>query len=111
MLLFDQNISPKITNLLKDKYPGAVHLRYVGMEDAADSEIFAFARSNNLHIVTFDADFADLSVIKGHPPKIIWLRTGNMTTLSISNLLAKNEERISAFISDKNAAYGVLEIH
>lgn len=39
--------------------------------------------SYNFTIVTFDADFYDISLIKGCPPKIIWLRTGNLTTSEI----------------------------
>ena len=30
-------------------------------------------------IVTLDADFADLSLLRGQPPKVIWLRCGNST--------------------------------
>ncbi|MFN3999001.1 DUF5615 family PIN-like protein [Algoriphagus sp.] len=42
-----------------------------------------FVKANGYSIVTFDSDFFDLSLIKGHPPKIIWIRTGNLTTDSI----------------------------
>ena len=86
MLLFDQNISPKITRLVHLIYPGAVHIRSMGLEDASDTQIFEYARKKSLHIVTFDSDFADLSIVWGYPPKIIWLRTGNLTTLVISHL-------------------------
>ena len=47
-------------------------------------EIWEYAKNNNFCIVTFDADFVDIATIKGHPPKIIWLRTGNMTTENIA---------------------------
>lgn len=80
MLLFDQNISPKITKHVGSIFSGATHTRFVGLEDASDPEIYKYAADRGLHIVTFDADFADLSTILGHPPKIIWLRTVNMTT-------------------------------
>jgi len=90
MLLFDQNISPKITRLVRSIYPGAVHIRSMGLEDASDTQIFEYARKKSLQIVTFDSDFADLSIVWGYPPKIIWLRTGNLTTLVISHLFLKN---------------------
>lgn len=111
MLLFDQNISPKITRHVQSVYPGSTHTRFTGLEDAADVRIFEYARSHGLHIVSFDGDFADLSVVWGHPPKILWLRTGNMTTIAVGHLLAKNQHRILSFINDQNTAHGVLEIY
>ncbi len=53
-------------------------------------------------IVTFHADFADISNIKGSPPKIIWLRTGNMTTSSIIEILKSHITIISDFIESKD---------
>lgn len=79
-LLFDQNISPKIVRLLFDSFPQAEQVRYVGLEDASDLSIFNFAKTNDFAIVTFDSDFVDLSIVRGTPPKIIWIRTGNSTT-------------------------------
>jgi predicted nuclease of predicted toxin-antitoxin system len=51
--------------------------------DATDNEIWEYARKNNYAIITFDADFYDISIINGHPPKIVWLRTGNISTNEI----------------------------
>lgn len=111
MLLFDQNISPKITRYAQAAFPEATHVRFAGLEDASDTQIFEHARTNGLHIVTFDGDFADLSIVWGHPPKIIWLRTGNLTTISISNLLFKNQDKILSFIDVQNKDHGVLELY
>jgi predicted nuclease of predicted toxin-antitoxin system len=68
------------------------------MQDASDMEIFEYAKLNNFSIVTFDSDFVDLNVTKGIPPKIIWLKTGNLTTKSISVLLNKNLDEIRTFL-------------
>jgi predicted nuclease of predicted toxin-antitoxin system len=54
---------------------------------------------NNYVIVTFDADFYDIGLINGCPPKIVWLRTGNLTTNQLSDLLRKNRIRIADFCS------------
>lgn len=92
-------------------YSGAVHTRFVGLEDASDSEIYKYAKNHQLHIVTFDSDFADLSVIRGHPPKIIWLRTGNLTTLVAANIMVNNEAKIKSFVAAENIHHGVLELY
>jgi predicted nuclease of predicted toxin-antitoxin system len=107
-LLFDQNISPKILKGNIWKEVPLQHVRYVGLEDSPDLDIFLFAKANGYSIVTFDSDFFDLSLLKGHPPKIIWIRTGNLTTDSISKILLKISIQISEFIKAESG--GVLEI-
>ena len=76
-LLFDQNISFRLIKQITDVFPQAQQVMEVGLTDHNDSEIWEFAREHNYTIVTFDSDFYDLSVIKGTPPKIIWLRILN----------------------------------
>jgi predicted nuclease of predicted toxin-antitoxin system len=43
-----------------------------------------------------------LGLIKGVPPKIIWLRMGNTTTTNISKVLTDNFNLIDSFINDNN---------
>ena len=63
-------------------------------------KIWDFARSNGFTIVTFDSDFYDLSVVKGSPPKIIWLRIGNSSSGNTAKVLLDNLELITDFISN-----------
>lgn len=107
-LLFDQNISPKIVKQLFDIIPDSTHVRFEGLQDASDLVIFEYAKANKLTIVTFDADFVDLNVVKGIPPKIIWLKTGNLTTKSISNLINKNLEKVKKFLISEE--HEILEL-
>ncbi len=53
-------------------------------------------------MVTFDSDYFDISLIKGHPPKIIWIRTGNMATIEITDLMIRNVDSIISFLTDVN---------
>ena len=96
-LLFDQNISYRIVNKLSDCYPDCEQVRHLGLMNAKDIDIWDYARNNNYVIVTFDADFYDISLVNGCPPKIILLRTGNMPTNQIADLLRKNCIRIIHF--------------
>jgi predicted nuclease of predicted toxin-antitoxin system len=107
-LLFDQNISPRIVNQIQKEFAESKHVRHVGLEDSADSEIFQYAKSKGFSIVTFDSDFVDLNVVKGFPPKIIWLKTGNLTTSAISQLLNENILSIHNFLELQDT--GILEI-
>ncbi len=44
----------------------------------SDSEIWQYAKENNCIIITKDTDFYQRVVLYGAPPKIIWIRLGNM---------------------------------
>ncbi len=70
-LLFDQNISFRIISKISHTFPKAKQVRQLEIENYSDIEIWKFAKENEYTIVTFDADFYDLSNFKGFPPKII----------------------------------------
>lgn len=99
-LLFDQNISFRIVASLKDLFPHASQIRLLGLENSSDYEIWEFAKKNNYTIVTFDADFYDISLIKGTPPKIVWLRMGNTSTKQIAICIHNNMDLLSEFINN-----------
>ncbi|NOY49280.1 MAG: hypothetical protein GXO88_01740 [Chlorobi bacterium] len=106
-LLFDQNISFRLIKRIIDLFPDSKQVRELGLENSSDTEIFDFAKRNDFAIVTFDSDFCDLNVIKGFPPKIIWIRTGNTTTKNLEILLRQKNDMIKLFLSED---YGFLEI-
>ncbi|MDR2495963.1 MAG: DUF5615 family PIN-like protein [Tannerellaceae bacterium] len=108
-LLFDQNISFRILHSLPEVFAESKHIRSVGLNDCDDAKIWLFAKQNGFTIVTFDADFFDLSIVWGTPPKIIWLRTGNLTTSEIAERLILNTPVISSFID--NTEQHCLEIY
>ena len=57
--------------------------------------------------MTFDSDFCDLITLKGFPPKIIWIRTGNTTTKNLELIIREKCEIIKVFLAED---YGCLEI-
>ena len=68
--------------------------------DSGDTDIWSYAQKNGYTIVTFDSDFYDISLINGHPPKIIWLRTGNLTKNDVVKLLMEKKKQIQEFIGE-----------
>ena len=91
-LLFDQNLSPSLVDSLADIYPESVHVQSVGLDRADDRAVWDFARSQNLAIVTKDADFLESSLIAGVPPRIIWIRRGNCSTSDIEAILRRHSD-------------------
>jgi predicted nuclease of predicted toxin-antitoxin system len=108
LLLFDQNLSPRLVDRLADIYPNSVHVFALGLGDAMDIDIWQFARDNDYMIVTKDADFSEFGIIKGFPPKIIWIRRGNCSTQDIENILRENFSAISELSVDENS--GILAL-
>lgn len=99
-LLFDQNISFRIVKKIEDFLPFASQVRLLGLENSEDYEIWKYAKLNDYTIVTFDTDFYDMSLIKGTPPKIIWLRIGNTSTKNLVLCLKNNYELMKEFVQN-----------
>jgi predicted nuclease of predicted toxin-antitoxin system len=106
--LFDQNISQRILKVLPENYVGSSHVKKVGLINAPDRQIWEFAKKNDFIIVTQDSDFNELNSLLGFPPKIIWIRTGNLKTQLIIEILIDNYLDILKFSEDDN--FGVFEI-
>ncbi len=96
-LLFDQSLSFKLCEHLADIFPNSSHVRLVGLETADDRTLWRFARTNGYTIVSLDADFAEMAMLLGHPPKIIWLRQRNQPTSAVEMLLRSHAPAINAF--------------
>lgn len=103
-LLLDQNISPRLERLLSDVFPSCVHVRDVGLATASDAEVWTFAATAALTIVSKDADFLQRGFLYGCPPKVIWVRLGNCSTNEIASLFHQHADRLTAFHDDPVAA-------
>jgi predicted nuclease of predicted toxin-antitoxin system len=111
-LLFDQNISHRLVGLVRDILPDSKQVRNLGIENFTDAQIWNYAKENAFTIVTFDADFYDFSLIWGHPPKIVWIRTQNQTSPNIEVLLRKHLESIKDFIiNDELACLEIINLN
>lgn len=107
-LLFDHQLSPKLATRLADLYPDSSHVYLLGMDQEADAAIWVYARDHDYVIVTKDSDFGDLSLLRGHPPKVIWLRLGNCTTKEVEDAIRRHEVEIADFENDQ--IIGLLSI-
>ncbi len=107
-LLFDQNLSRHLRVLLSDLYPGSLQVREIGLADAPDTVIWAYAMEHGLVIVTKDVDYCDLSAARGHLPKVAWIRLGNCTTSEVADLLRERQGNLLVFYRDDAA--GLLEL-
>lgn len=103
-LLFDENISYRILKKLDIEFSESESIR-----NKSDGIIWKYAKDNNFTIVSYDEDFYELQLLKGFPPKFIWLWTGNIPTSFIAQLLNNKKKEIQSFIQDLEL--GILEIY
>lgn len=107
-LLFDQNISHRILDKLPELFKESSSVKREGIINETDKVIWEFAKLGGFVIVTRDSDFNDLTALYGFPPKIVWIRSGNLKTDDIADLLIRNFDAIQDFLVDENL--GCFEI-
>ena len=107
-LLFDENLSNRLIEVLSVDFPESVHVRSIGLEAATDRAVWDFAGANGFIIVSKDSDFHQMSFLFGAPPKVVWVREGNCTTDKIGDLLRSGKEKLQAFEADIDASFFVL---
>ena len=109
-LLFDANLSYKLCIKLNPIFSECLHVDHVGLDrPPKDIDIWNHAANQNLIIVSNDEDFLHLANVKGFPPKVILLRTGNQSTDFIVNLLTSRKPEIEEFYHDDTLS--VLELY
>ena len=107
-ILLDANISWKLVSKLKPIYGECVHADLIGLKVPADDiDIWDYALENNYIIITKDNDFLNLMELKGFPPKIVLLRTGNNSSSGLLELLINKKSMIEDLVNNE---YGLLEI-
>ena len=107
-LLFDQNLSDRLVRSLADIFPNSNHVRNVGLGRADDDAVWQYAAAQRFVIVSKDSDFHQLSFVRGHPPKVVWVRRGNCSTDKIESLLREHETDLRAFAQNPDASFLVL---
>lgn len=107
-LLLDQNISARLLDPLQALFPGSAHVRLLGLAEADDEAIWAYAARHGFTIVSKDADFHQMSFVRGAPPKVIWIRLGNCTTDAVEKVLRDGLPIITDFERDQMAAFLLL---
>ncbi len=107
-LLFDEHLSYKLVNRIKDIFPESKHVNDVGLQTATDKMIWEYAKTKDFIIVTKDSDFIDIADIFGHPPFMIWIRSGNAKVNDIEYLIRKHTIRIISIF--ENNEVGILQL-
>ena len=110
--LLDEQLSERLCASLADVLPNSVHVRELGAGGAPDTTVWRLAQELGCTLVTKDEDFHRLSVLRGAPPKVVWLRIGNCTTEDVAGLLRRHaanytmDRERNLWLSDGRGEYG-----
>jgi predicted nuclease of predicted toxin-antitoxin system len=99
-LLIDQNLPRVLVADLQSKFPDTSHVWFLGLASASDEEVWRYAAAEGYIIVSKDTDFINLSILRGHPPKVVYLKVGNCSTSAVRELLKARAESILEFAHD-----------
>ncbi len=109
-LLFDENLSERLVELLSPDYPGSGHVEALVGRGCSDVQVWEFAGANGYCIVSKDNDFRQRAFLYGPPPKVAWLSVGNAGTSAIARLLRDRAAALASFDADKDAALLVVNV-
>lgn len=97
-LLFDENLSRKLADVVQGLFPGSLHVTQAGLSSGTpDRQIWEYAAQNGFAIITADNDFITLANTLGPPPKVIVLENCDYPTSVAARVIIANAIRISEF--------------
>ncbi|UYM18531.1 DUF5615 family PIN-like protein [Endozoicomonas euniceicola] len=99
MLLFDENLSPKLIARVSKTFPACLHVLQSRLDNSPDIEIWRYAREYKLTIVTKDKDFLHFARQHGFPPKLVHIQTGNVRLAVIEEILLNQASAIKTFVA------------
>ncbi|MBF0290485.1 MAG: DUF5615 family PIN-like protein [SAR324 cluster bacterium] len=108
-LLLDEHLSDKLIPKLSDIFPGSKHVKELELQNEDDLKIWNYAKDHDFVIVTKDADFVDIVNVKGYPPYLVWIRSGNVRVNEIERVIRNNAVRISNTF-DAQGEIGIVQI-
>ncbi len=101
-LLLDENLSWRMIKKLKPFFEEVDHVSKLKIiQPADDISIWNYAKKNGFTIISKDDDFEKIVLLRKSPPKLIYLKTYNLDTQKLIDLIVKNTDKISEFINSK----------
>jgi len=83
-------------------------------DEWSDEQIWGYAKSNNLTIVTKDSDFASKMIFRNPPPRVVHIKFGNMKmkefhslTTAVWNEIAEASEKYKLVTVFKDRIEGI----
>jgi predicted nuclease of predicted toxin-antitoxin system len=108
ILLIDENLPKSLVKVLEPHFPGSVHVKQLQLTEKEDTDLWQYAKQHGFSIISKDKDFQQMSVLRGSPPKVIWLRMGNNPASRVIELLNQEMTTIKHFMGHANRSLLIL---
>jgi predicted nuclease of predicted toxin-antitoxin system len=102
-ILIDENLPATLGALLPCE---SLHATSLGAQPS-DLYLWEFALRGGWTLLTKDADFFEQLALSGAPPKVIWVRTGNLRRIELERRLLVLWPKIIAMAE----SHDLVEIH
>ena len=106
--LIDAQLPPALARMLKAAGHECEHVIAVGLREADDAPIWAYAISCGATIVTKDEDFANRKAARTGGPRVVWVRVGNCSNRALLDWFAPLLPSIVERLEDGDALVEVV---
>jgi predicted nuclease of predicted toxin-antitoxin system len=80
----------------------------LGLAGAPDAALWERAAKDGFVLVSKDEDFHRLSVLRGAPPKFVWVRLGNCSVADLMRLFRVRHPDLERFATHEEATFLAL---
>lgn len=105
--LVDNQLPAALARFLDSNGIRSVHVLDIGLDEASDRDIWAYAKANGFTVVSKDDDFFHLATVDTDGPVLIWVRLGNCRK---AELLATFGEVLPRLINLLSAGQKIVEL-
>ncbi len=106
--LLDQNLSHRLVEIFEPRFPGSCHVRDHDLSRDDDERIWELAVAQGFFVVTKDNDFLARALVRGHPPQVVQICSGNASTRQLAELIRRRIDDIERFIVDQRESVFLL---
>lgn len=100
-LWLDAQLPPQLAPWITETFGHAAYsVKYLGLRDATDEEIYRAAKEAGAIIVSKDSDFIEKVQRHGAPPKLLWVTCGNVTTRNLKIVFERVLPQALALLQD-----------
>ena len=90
ILWIDAQLSPSLSPWIAERFGvEAYSVKFLGLRDASDREIFRAASREGVVVMTKDSDFVQLLDENGPPPQVLWITLGNTSNARMREVLER----------------------
>ena len=92
--LIDNQLPPALARFITSELKHtATHILDLGLRDACDADLWTYASSRDLILISKDEDFVDM-IVNRPTAKLIWVRVGNCRRVFLLDLFRRIWPRI-----------------